>query len=57
MYEYEKEDTVKIIAGEFKNFSGVITDVNQRMRTLQVEITIFGRKTSKELKFDQIEKV
>ena len=49
-------ETVKIIDGPFKNFSGVIEELNLEKKKLKVIVKIFGRKTPVELSFIQVEK-
>ncbi|MGQ1788009.1 MULTISPECIES: transcription termination/antitermination protein NusG [unclassified Saccharicrinis] len=49
-------ETVKVIDGPFNGFNGVIEEVNEEKRKLQVMVKIFGRKTPLELSFLQVEK-
>jgi transcriptional antiterminator NusG len=49
-------ETVKIIDGPFKNFSGIIEELNLEKKKLKVIVKIFGRKTPVELSFIQVEK-
>ncbi|MBO6118142.1 MAG: transcription termination/antitermination factor NusG [Bacteroidales bacterium] len=49
-------ETVKIIDGPFKNFDGVIEEVNNDKQKLKVIVKIFGRKTPVELSNYQVEK-
>ncbi|MGN0186585.1 MAG: transcription termination/antitermination protein NusG [Paludibacteraceae bacterium] len=49
-------ESVKVIAGPFGGFSGVIEDVNNERKKLKVMVKIFGRKTPLELGFMQVEK-
>ena len=49
-------ENVKVIAGPFGGFSGVIEDVNNERKKLKVMVKIFGRKTPLELRFMQVEK-
>jgi len=51
-----KDENVKVISGPFSGFSGVIEEVNAEKKKLKVMVMIFGRKTSLELSFTQIEK-
>jgi transcriptional antiterminator NusG len=53
---YEKNETVKVTDGPFKDFSGVVEEVNPERNTLRVLVTIFGRSTPVELDFYQVEK-
>jgi len=54
--KFEKGETVKIADGPFKDFTGVVDEVNDDRSTLRVMVTIFGRATPVELDFDQVEK-
>ena len=49
-------ETVRIIDGPFKNFDGVIEEVNNEKQKLKVIVKIFGRKTPVELSTYQVEK-
>ena len=49
-------ETVKVIDGPFNGFDGVIENVNEEKRKLEVMVKIFGRKTPLELSFMQVEK-
>ncbi len=51
-----KQESVKVISGPFSGFSGVIEEVNTEKKKLKVMVMIFGRKTSLELSFTQVEK-
>jgi transcription termination/antitermination protein NusG len=54
--KFEKGETVKIADGPFKDFTGIVDEVNDDRSTLRVMVTIFGRATPVELDFDQVEK-
>ena len=54
--KFDKGETVKIAEGPFKDFTGVVDEVNDDRSTLRVMVTIFGRATPVELDFDQVEK-
>ena len=53
---FEKGESVRIIDGPFKDFSGNVEDLNYEKSKLRVSVVIFGRATPVELEFDQIEK-
>ena len=53
---YLVDEMVKVIAGPFSGFSGVIEEVNTEKKKLKVMVKIFGRKTPLELGFTQVEK-
>ena len=54
---YDKGETVKVVDGPFNGFDGVIENVNEEKRKLEVMVKIFGRKTPLELSYMQVEKV
>ena len=49
-------EQVKVIEGPFKDFHGVIEEVNAEKRKLKVSIKIFDRKTPLELENSQVER-
>jgi transcriptional antiterminator NusG len=53
---FDKGESVKITDGPFKDFTGVVDEINDDRSTLRVMVTIFGRSTPVELDFYQIEK-
>lgn len=52
-----KGETVKVTAGAFNGFEGVIEEVNEAKKTLRVVVKIFGRNTPVELPYNQVEKI
>ena len=52
---YSKGDAVKVIAGPFIDFTGVVDEVNEDKQKVKVEVSIFGRPTPIELDFFQVE--
>ncbi|MBQ9312749.1 MAG: transcription termination/antitermination factor NusG [Bacteroidales bacterium] len=50
-------EEIKIIEGPFKNFTGIIEELNDEKKKLKVVVKIFGRKTPVELSFIQVEKL
>jgi len=55
-FTYERGESVKIIDGPFKDFTGQVEDVNPDRNTLRVMLTILGRPTPVELESEQVEK-
>lgn len=50
-------DSIKVVAGAFKDFVGTVEEINQEKRKIKAFVSIFGRDTSVELDFDDIETV
>ncbi len=55
--KFDLGDTVRIIDGPFKHFTGVVEEINEEKARLKVTITVFGRPTPVELDFPQVEKI
>ena len=54
--KFERGENVKITDGPFKDFNGLVDEINEDRSTLRVMVTIFGRQTPVELDFYQVEK-
>ena len=52
---FKKNDSVKIIAGPFIDFTGVVDEINDDKQKVKVIISIFGRSTPVELDYFQVE--
>jgi transcriptional antiterminator NusG len=50
-------ETIKIIEGPFNDFNGVIEEVNDEKKKLNVTLIIFGSSTPVELNYMQVEKI
>ncbi|GCF94009.1 transcription termination/antitermination protein NusG [Enterococcus florum] len=55
--EVEVGETVKIIEGAFAGLEGVITEIDEEREKVKANIDMFGRETSTELDFDQVDKI
>ncbi len=54
---FERNEEVRIIDGPFASMNGNVEEVNQGRGKLRVIVAIFGRPTSVELDFTQVEKL
>lgn len=50
-------DMVQIIEGAFSGLEGEVTEVEEEKQKLKVNINMFGRETSTELDFEQIDEI
>jgi transcription termination/antitermination protein NusG len=54
--KYIKGEKVKIIEGPFASFVGDIEEINEDKKRLKLNVKVFGRGTSIELEYAQVEK-
>ncbi|PIP13925.1 MAG: hypothetical protein COX48_02905 [bacterium (Candidatus Stahlbacteria) CG23_combo_of_CG06-09_8_20_14_all_34_7] len=52
---FRAQDNIKIIAGPFRDFNGVVEEIYPEREKMKVTVTIFGRSTPVELSFTQAE--
>jgi len=53
---FEVGESIRVIDGPFKDFTGSVQEINYEKNKLRVEVVIFGRATPVELDFGQIQK-
>jgi transcriptional antiterminator NusG len=53
---FDKGESVRVVDGPFKDFSGTVEEINYEKNKLRVSVVIFGRATPVELEFGQIDK-
>ncbi|WP_291423053.1 transcription termination/antitermination protein NusG [Deinococcus sp.] len=51
---FKSGDMVRVTAGPFADFSGVVGEVNEAQSKVKVLVSIFGRETPVELDFSQV---
>ncbi len=56
-FTFEQGDKVRVIEGNFKDFTGSVEEVDPEKERLKVYVEIFGRPTSVEFAFTQVESV
>ena len=56
-FDIKVGDNVHVISGALKDFAGEVEEINARTQKLKVRVSMFGRPTSVELDFTQVEKL
>lgn len=55
-FTFSPGEVVRVIDGPFADFTGMVESVNFEKSKLHISVSIFGRSTPVELRFDQVEK-
>lgn len=56
-YRFQQGDKVRVVEGNFAEFTGTIDEVNEEKSKLKVFVEIFGRPTAVEFDFSQVKVV
>lgn len=54
---FQEGNAVRVVAGPFANFNGIVDEVNLERGRLRVIVSMFGRETPVEFEFNQVEKI
>lgn len=54
---FRKGDSVRVVDGPFTDFVGVVDEINEARGKVKVLLTLFGRETSVELDFLQVQRL
>ena len=55
--DYDVNDSIEIIDGPFKDYVGVVQEINKEKHKVNVLISMFGRETPVDLELSQVQKV
>ena len=55
--DYDVNDSIQIIDGPFKDYIGVVQEINKEKHKVRVLVSMFGRETPVELELSQARKI
>ena len=55
--DYDVNDTVRVVNGPLASFIGTVQEINKEKNKVKVLVSMFGRETTVELEFSQVEKI
>ena len=55
--DYDVNDSIQIIDGPFKDYIGVVKEINKEKHKVKVLVSMFGRETPVDIDLSQVQKV
>ena len=55
--DFEEGDTVNVVAGVWKDTTGVVKNINRSKQCVTINVELFGRETPVEISFAEIKKI
>ena len=55
--DYEVGDTVEVLSGSLQGYVGQVEEINKEKQEVKVLVSMFGRETSAEIEFANVQKV
>ena len=55
--DYDINDSIEIIDGPFKEYVGIVQEINKEKRKVKVLVSMFGRETPVDLDLAQVQKI
>ena len=55
--DFAEGDSVRVVSGAWKDTVGIITGINEKKKTVSMNVEMFGRETKVELAFSDVRKI